>query len=75
MKLRRQANGSEKRKIVDEISGYTLQEIADKLGISRERVRQIENNAMKKIRKYNSEEKLRHVLETIHELNTPRKYI
>lgn len=72
MKLRKQANGSEKRKIIDELGGYTLQEIATKLGISRERARQIENSAMKKIKKYNSEEKLRHILEIINDLEYKR---
>ena len=36
----------------DEKEMYTLEEIADKLNITRERVRQIESNALRKVRDY-----------------------
>ena len=40
-------------------NSYTLQEIAQKLGISRERVRQIEQTALKKLKHPKVSKKLR----------------
>jgi RNA polymerase primary sigma factor len=50
----------EKREYVSE---YTLDEIAKRLGVSRERVRQIERTALKKLKSPKVSKKLREYIE------------
>ncbi len=54
-------------------STYTLQEIADHLGITRERVRQIENSALKKLRHPKLRKKWIEIQETIEMLQNNHK--
>ncbi len=48
---------------------YTLQEIAEIMGITRERVRQIETQALKKLKHPRYRKQWNEILETIHMLS------
>ncbi len=50
-------------------STYTLQEIADLLGVTRERARQIELMAIKKLRHPNLRKKWEEIIESLDTLN------
>lgn len=51
---------------------YTLQEIADILGVTRERVRQIESSAIKKLRHPRNRKKWEAIMDTVGELSNQR---
>ena len=48
---------------------YTLQEIADKLGLTRERVRQIEMSALKKLKHPKLRAQWGDVIDSVHDIN------
>lgn len=52
----------------------TLQDIANKLGVSRERVRQLEKRALKKLRSPELRERWESILATIEELERQPSY-
>lgn len=53
-------------------STYTLQEIADTLGVTRERVRQIEVTALKKLRHPKLRKKWEAIIETVNMIEEER---
>jgi transcriptional regulator with XRE-family HTH domain len=55
-----------------ENEGMTLQQIADKLGISKQRVQQIEARAMEKLRSPSLTKKWQDIMDTVQELNKPK---
>ena len=51
---------------------YTLQEIANKLGVTRERARQIEMTALKKLKHPKLRKQFQEIFETIGAMNDPK---
>lgn len=51
---------------------YTLQEIANKLGVTRERARQIEMSALKKLKHPKHRKQFSEIFETLGAMNNPK---
>jgi transcriptional regulator with XRE-family HTH domain len=71
---KKKINNDSIKKVFKEVSDQptmTLQEIADKMGISRQRVKQIENNALKKLKHPRLKAVWLDIADTVYQLNKP----
>jgi DNA-directed RNA polymerase sigma subunit (sigma70/sigma32) len=54
-------------------AAYTLEEVAEKLGITKEAARQLERQALKKLKHPSLREKWQAIIDTVNELNREDK--